>query len=155
MPIAARIRQVRIENLLTREELARKAGLSRSLLASFENGLAVPTLEMFDSLAEAMGVPLARLFYGEREATMTPRLTPRLTLQQLAGEPSRPASAGIAGLLAPRMLRAAIRKLRCMVTLKDGSLGEEKPHPTLNSTGPHAETRDNSRDHAEDGKPGA
>ncbi len=91
MQIAARIRQVRLEHLLSLVDLAVKVGLSKSLIASFENGQAVPSLEMLDRLAEAVGVPLQCLFYGDVNSILTPRLTPRLTLQQLTDEYYSPA----------------------------------------------------------------
>lgn len=91
MQIAARIRQVRLEHALSLEDLAAKTGLSKSLLASFERGRAVPSLEMFHRLAEAIGVPLTDLFYDNLDSNWTPRLTPRLTMQQLVDEHHKPA----------------------------------------------------------------
>jgi transcriptional regulator with XRE-family HTH domain len=92
MQIAARIRQVRLEHSLSLEDLAAKAGLTMGLLASFEKGQGVPSLETFDSLAKAVDVPVRSLFYGNRDSTLTPWLTPRLTLQELIDEPCRSAS---------------------------------------------------------------
>ncbi|HMD86928.1 MAG TPA: helix-turn-helix transcriptional regulator [Terriglobia bacterium] len=86
MQIAVRIRQVRLKHSLSLEDLAAKAGLSKSLLASFENGQDVPSLETFDRLAEAVGVSLQDLFYDDLNSNLTPRLTPRLSLQQLIDE---------------------------------------------------------------------
>jgi transcriptional regulator with XRE-family HTH domain len=90
MQIAARIRQVRLEHILLLEDLAARAGMSTSLLANFENGEAVPSLEMLDRLAEALGVPLKDLFCDDVNSILTPRLTPRLTLQQLIDESYSP-----------------------------------------------------------------
>jgi transcriptional regulator with XRE-family HTH domain len=91
MQIAARIRQVRLEHFLSLEELAAKAGLSRNRLASIENGQDIPEMQTFDSLAEALGVPLQSLFYGKSDLNLTPWLTPRPTLQQLTDERYWPA----------------------------------------------------------------
>jgi transcriptional regulator with XRE-family HTH domain len=94
MQIAARIRQVRLEHSLTIEDLAAKAGLPQNLLASFESGREVPSLETFDRLAVAVDVPVRSLFYGDKDSMLTPWLTPRLTLQELIEEscPSAPNS---------------------------------------------------------------
>jgi transcriptional regulator with XRE-family HTH domain len=87
MPIASRIHQVRLERLLSLEDLAVKAGLSPNLLASFESGKEVPALEMFDRLAGAMGVPVERFFYDNLDSNLTPWLTPRVTWHELGGAP--------------------------------------------------------------------
>jgi transcriptional regulator with XRE-family HTH domain len=99
MQIAARIRQVRLEHSLSLEDLAAKAGLSMSLLASFEDGQEVPSLETFDKLAEAVDVSVQRLFYASSDTELTPWLTPRPTLQELIDEswPSPPDSGGAPG----------------------------------------------------------
>ena len=89
MPFASRIHQVRLERSLSMEELAAKAGLSPSLLASFECGQEVPGLAMFDRLADAMGVPVERFFYGNADSALTPWLTPRVTWQELVDTPRR------------------------------------------------------------------
>jgi transcriptional regulator with XRE-family HTH domain len=91
MQIATRIRQVRIEHMLSLEDLAAKAGLSRGLLCNFENGQEIPSLEMLDRLAKAAGVSVQGLFCSDLDSMLTPRLTPRLTLQELVGE-SRPSA---------------------------------------------------------------
>jgi transcriptional regulator with XRE-family HTH domain len=91
MQIAARIRQVRLEQSRSLEDLAAKAGLSANLLASFEQGQGVPSLEIFDRLANAMDVPLKDLFCDNQDSISTPWLTPRPTLQQLIDEYYNPA----------------------------------------------------------------
>ena len=82
--------------ILSLEDLAANAGLSQSLLAGLEAGQEVPSLETFDRLAVAVDVPLQNLFYGNRDSTLTPWLTPRPTLQELIGEscPSTPDNGG-------------------------------------------------------------
>ena len=82
---------VRRQHSLSLEDLAAKAGLSKSLLASFEQGQDVPSIETFARLAEAVGVSLQDLFYDKVDSNLTPRLTPRLTLQQLIDEYYNPA----------------------------------------------------------------
>jgi transcriptional regulator with XRE-family HTH domain len=89
MPFASRIHQVRLEHSLSLDELAVRAGLSPSLLASFENGQEVPALEVFDRLAGVMGVPVERFFYDHKDSNLTPLLTPRVTWQELVDAPKR------------------------------------------------------------------
>jgi transcriptional regulator with XRE-family HTH domain len=91
MQIAARFRQVRLEHSLSLEELAAKAGVCTDLLGRFEQGEDVPSLETFDKLAEATGVPIKDFFYDNLDSNLTPWLTPRLTLQQLIDEYYAPA----------------------------------------------------------------
>jgi transcriptional regulator with XRE-family HTH domain len=86
MRLARRIRQIRFEHLLSLEELAAQAKMSPTLLASIENGQEIPSLEMIDRLAAAMGVRVSSLFYDDLGPALMLWLTPRLTLQQLAEE---------------------------------------------------------------------
>jgi transcriptional regulator with XRE-family HTH domain len=89
MSIASRVNQVRLEHLISVEDLAVKVGISPSLLASFENGQEVPALEVFDRLADVMGVPVERFFYDHKDSNLTPWLTPRVTWQELVDAPQR------------------------------------------------------------------
>jgi transcriptional regulator with XRE-family HTH domain len=107
MLIAARIRQVRIEHSLSLGELAERAGLSPSFLASVEDGNAVPSLEMFDRLAEAIGVPISNLFFDDTVAPVTSASTGSPTWQQLIGKIHRSASSLAVSLLTLRSLAAA------------------------------------------------
>jgi transcriptional regulator with XRE-family HTH domain len=134
MRIATRIRQVRLEHKFSLEELARKAQMAPSLLSSFENGQEIPSLEMVDRLAAAMDVPVVGLFYDDLKSALTPWLTPRLTLQQLANEPFRSISAEMASLLKLRKLRAATRELLSFVTIASRRLMGKTPHPPFPST---------------------
>jgi transcriptional regulator with XRE-family HTH domain len=70
------------------------AGVPISLLARFENGQEIPQLATFDRLAEAVGVPLKDLFYGNMDSILTPWLMPRLTLQQLIKGSCHPDESG-------------------------------------------------------------
>jgi len=91
MQITARIRKVRHEHSLSLEDLSAQAGVSTGLLDHFEQGRDVPSLEIFDRLAKALGVPLKDLFYDHLDTNLTPRLTPRLSMQQLIDEYYHPA----------------------------------------------------------------
>jgi len=57
----AAIRQLRQEQKLTLEELARRAGLTYSTVALVETNKAFPSLKTLDALAESLGIPSSRL----------------------------------------------------------------------------------------------
>ena len=129
-----RIRQVRFEHLLSLEELAPQARMSATLLANIENGQEIPSLEMIDSLAAAMGVRVASLFYDDSGATLTPWLTARLTLQQLAEEPFHSQSSQSASLLTFKGLRAASAELFSFITTDSRHLMGKPPPPRFPAT---------------------
>lgn len=83
MRIADRIKQIRHECVLSLEDVAARAGLAKRLIARLENGQEVPTLEMLDNLADALGVPVYRFFFDDVEFVRTPKLTPGMTLKEL------------------------------------------------------------------------
>jgi transcriptional regulator with XRE-family HTH domain len=60
--LAARLRGLRLEREWTLEELARRAGLSKSYLSRLEDGDRQPSIAALLSLANAHGLPLAALF---------------------------------------------------------------------------------------------
>ena len=91
------------------------AGVSMNRLANFESGREIPELEILDSLAGAMRVPVVRFFYDELDAVLTPQLTPRLTLQELVDEPPRSTAATMAALFSRQMIRVAAQKLLATV----------------------------------------
>ena len=128
MRLARRITQVRVEHLFSLKELAVKARMSAALLASIENGQEIPSLEMVDSLAAAMGVRVARLFYDDSGPVLTPLLTARLTLQQLADEPFHSHSFQSAILLTFNGLRAASAAIFAFITTDD-RCRSDKPLP--------------------------
>jgi len=76
---------------MTLEDVETKTGFTRTLMARLEKGREVPTLEMLDVLADALDVPVHVFFYDTAEWELTPRLTPRPTLQELAEECQSPA----------------------------------------------------------------
>jgi len=90
MRIAARIKRIRLERSVSREAVEAEAGLAKGLVARLEKGREVPTLEMLDSLADALDVPVHRFFYDDGEPGLTPRLVTRLN--ELAEECNRPAT---------------------------------------------------------------
>ncbi len=86
MRMAARIRRIRLERWMTLEDVEAKTGITASLMARLEKGREVPTLEMLDTLAEALNVPVHVFFFDTPDPESTPRLTPRPALQELAEE---------------------------------------------------------------------
>ncbi len=63
--IGARVRQLRRENELTQEELAEKAGLSKSFISEIEGGRTAASGLLFLKIAEALGVSVEWLLTGE------------------------------------------------------------------------------------------
>ncbi len=90
--IVKRVRGLRLEKLLSLEDLAARTGLERSFLSRVENEEVIPPWESLERLAAAFGVPLHRLFYDGEQPPSTPFLTPRPTLQELADESRQPPS---------------------------------------------------------------
>jgi transcriptional regulator with XRE-family HTH domain len=84
--IGHRIRELRIQNSLSRSELAGKAGLKAGYIARLEDGHEIPDCGTLRVLAGALGVPLYRLFCTGEEPLPTPRLTPRPRLDELVVE---------------------------------------------------------------------
>ena len=52
----AKLREFRIQKLLTQRELGEKAGLSKVTIAAIERGVQLPTPKTSRNLAEALGV---------------------------------------------------------------------------------------------------
>jgi transcriptional regulator with XRE-family HTH domain len=84
--IGRRIRELRIQNSLSRRELAGKAGLKAGYISRLENGYEIPDCDTLRVLAGALTVPLYRLFCSGAESLSTPRLTPRPSLDELVVE---------------------------------------------------------------------
>jgi transcriptional regulator with XRE-family HTH domain len=64
--IGAEVRKLRKELDLTVAELGAAAGISTGMLSKIENGSISPSLATLDSLADALNIPISRLF-KERE----------------------------------------------------------------------------------------
>jgi transcriptional regulator with XRE-family HTH domain len=82
MLLAIRLHHLRIQKGLFVSELAEQSGLSASYISQIEKGQAIPSCQALDRLAEALDVPLYRLFYDD-DPPPTPWLTPRPTLDEL------------------------------------------------------------------------
>jgi transcriptional regulator with XRE-family HTH domain len=59
--VAAKVKRLREQRGMTQEQLAEKAGISRTYLARLETARHDPTLSMLEKLAKALGVKVGRL----------------------------------------------------------------------------------------------
>lgn len=84
--VGRRIRELRIHNSLSPKELAGKTGLTAGYIMRLEDGLEVPEYQTLQVLAEAVAVPVHRLFSRGEGPLLTPRLTQRPTLDELVVE---------------------------------------------------------------------
>jgi transcriptional regulator with XRE-family HTH domain len=65
--LGSRIRQIRLGQAKTQEELGERAGLSYKQIGEIERGRANPELETLEKLANGLGVPLAEFFSARGE----------------------------------------------------------------------------------------
>jgi transcriptional regulator with XRE-family HTH domain len=70
--LAARLRELRAERGLTLDELADRAGVSRSMISLVERGESSPTAVVLDRLSAGLGVTLATLFADEPRPDASP-----------------------------------------------------------------------------------
>ncbi len=68
LTIGSRIRQLRAERKLSQGDIENKTGLLRCYISRVENGHTVPSLETLERFAEALDLPLYRLFCDESES---------------------------------------------------------------------------------------
>ncbi|MEU5564660.1 helix-turn-helix domain-containing protein [Micromonospora musae] len=117
--IAAALRRERERAGLTRADLAHRAGLAESVLARFESADGDPSVGSLWALADALGIPIARLFEGQpREVRMIP-----------AGEGPRIRSehADFAGALLSAG-SAEVRRDIYLIRLEPGAVGNAEAH---------------------------
>ena len=57
-----RVKELRADAAVTQEELAERVGVFRTYMSRIETGEANPTLTVIHAVADALGVPVARLF---------------------------------------------------------------------------------------------
>ncbi len=67
MDIGSRIRQLRVRNGLTQEELASRCELTKGFVSQLENNLATPSLPALMDLVEALGTNMSAFFSEEQE----------------------------------------------------------------------------------------
>jgi transcriptional regulator with XRE-family HTH domain len=87
MSIGARIRELREQKHLSQGDIEKATGLLRCYTSRVENGHTVPSLETLERFASALGVPLYQLFFKGDEPPLTPNLTSRKSLEELAAVP--------------------------------------------------------------------
>lgn len=66
MDIGQRIRQLRITNDLTQEDLASRCELTKGFLSQLENNLATPSLPTLMDIVEALGTDMSTFFREEK-----------------------------------------------------------------------------------------
>ncbi len=84
MSIGSRIRELREQKGLSQGDVEKATGMHRCYISRVENGHTVPSLETLERFAAGFAVPLYLLFYAGENPPATPKLTPRLTLEELA-----------------------------------------------------------------------
>jgi transcriptional regulator with XRE-family HTH domain len=83
--LGKRIRLERLQRRLSLDQVAQRAGVSRSMLSAVERGAKVPTVLVFDRIATALDTSIARLL-GEERASRVILL--RKEDQDVAQDPS-------------------------------------------------------------------
>ncbi|MDO8187671.1 cupin domain-containing protein [Conexibacter sp. JD483] len=68
MRLGRQLRTIRTDGRLTLQELARRAGVSQSLISQVERGIASPSITTLRRLAAALDVPIAALFVEHDQA---------------------------------------------------------------------------------------
>lgn len=85
MLIAERFRTLREAKNLSAEEVERRAGLECRYLCDVESGKVVPPLSVWEKIALALEIPLAKLFYDGEGLPPLPNLPGRKTADDIAG----------------------------------------------------------------------
>ncbi|HZS85336.1 MAG TPA: XRE family transcriptional regulator [Stellaceae bacterium] len=70
--LAERVKRLRARHRLTLDELARRSGVSRSMISLIERAESSATTAVLDKLAASLGVTLASLFATEQQADAAP-----------------------------------------------------------------------------------
>ena len=83
--LGARVRATRLGRGLSLDAVARRAGVSRSMLSAVERGGKVPTVLILDHIATALDTSIARLLGEERAARV---IILRHAAQDVARDPS-------------------------------------------------------------------
>ena len=86
--IAARVRELRAAHGLSLEAIARKTGVSRSMVSVIERGESSPTAAVLDKLASGLGVSLAALFEETVPSGTQPRPVARRSDQPIWKDPA-------------------------------------------------------------------
>ncbi|CAM3619743.1 helix-turn-helix domain-containing protein [Erysipelothrix urinaevulpis] len=67
MDIGKKLREYRVMNDLTQEELASRCELSKGFLSQIENDLTSPSISTLNDIVEALGIDLATFFTVDKE----------------------------------------------------------------------------------------
>ena len=67
MDIGKRVRELRVRNGLTLEELASRTELTKGYLSQLERNLSSPSIQTLEDLTEALGTSMAEFFAEEQE----------------------------------------------------------------------------------------
>ena len=70
--VGARLRELRVSQALSLNELARRAGTSATEIATIERGERAPNVVSLDHLARALGVPVVSFLAGEPKVMSNP-----------------------------------------------------------------------------------
>ena len=62
--IGKSIRQLRIQNHMTQDELAQKLFVTRQTVSNYENGKSKPDVEMLERIAEVLHTDIQTVIYG-------------------------------------------------------------------------------------------
>lgn len=62
--LGAAIMMCRRNQLISQEDFARKAGITRSYMSSIENGKRVVSVSIIEKCAKALGISMSELFNG-------------------------------------------------------------------------------------------
>lgn len=65
--IGERIKELRIKNGLTQEELADRAELSKGFISQLERNLTSPSISTLEDILQCLGITVAEFFAGEME----------------------------------------------------------------------------------------
>jgi transcriptional regulator with XRE-family HTH domain len=83
MEIARRTYELCLASSLSPSAITSHAGLTPGYQSRLKSGEEVPTWEILENLASLLDVPIERFFFDFDQPPATPRLTPRLTIQEL------------------------------------------------------------------------
>jgi len=84
MVIGDRLRAVRERKSLSQEDVEKRTGLPCCYISQIENGDTVPAIDTLEKIARALEVPLYQLFYDGEKPAQFPKLSKRLTEDDIA-----------------------------------------------------------------------
>ncbi len=90
MVIGSRLRDLREEKGLSQGDVEKSTGLLRCYISRIENGHTIPSLETLERFADALDVPLYKMFYSGNGDAPAPDAAQPKSLEELAAEPGEP-----------------------------------------------------------------